>query len=219
MEPGSRGWIALLWDVLILGWHSDSSFLLGLLLSVSATNISRLSAGQHIVNNMRAITRMSFLDTFIFWEANFHNTAPTLAWGSPRPSVLACVYESAGYDWMSKRKLGTQWWVPGTELLEMCITWRKSKSKQQEEPEYMIYEKRVKEGGMFSRENRWLWPSNTWQEWTNPFSVVMVDGRSSNRLKLHRGWFSLHIKQYFNTFLCLPSSLSCGVFLPGLLTN
>ena len=46
MQSGSRGWFALLWDVLLLGWHSDSTSLLGLLLSVSATNIPRPKIGR-----------------------------------------------------------------------------------------------------------------------------------------------------------------------------
>lgn len=55
------------------------------------------------------------------------------------------------------------------------------------------------------------------EEWINPFSAVMVDSRSSNRPTLHQGWFWLHIKQCFHTFLCLLSKLACGVFLPRFL--
>lgn len=113
------------------------------------------------MNNMQEMTFVRFLDTFIFQEENLHTTVPTLASGNPRPSLSPSRFTNAGCNFLSKRKPGTWWLVPGTELSEMWINWRKSKTEQQEGPEDTIYEERKKEWGLFSLEDRWLWPSNT----------------------------------------------------------
>lgn len=168
-------------------------------------------------NNVWEITLLHFLGTFIFQEENLHTTVPTLASCNPGPSLSPSRFTNFGYNFISKRKLGTWWPVPGTELSEMWINWRKSKTEQQEGPEDTIYKERKKEWGLFSLEDRWLWTSNTrrternglilsqWLWWT----VEVVTGLSC-------------IKDDFgctlsNTFLCLLSKLACGGFLPRLL--
>lgn len=112
-------------------------------------------------NNVREITLLHFLSTFIFQEENLHTTVPTLASCNPGPSLSPSRFTNVGYNFVSKRKPGTWWLVPGTELSEMWINWRKSKTEQQEGPEDTIYEERKKERGLFSLEDRWLWTSNT----------------------------------------------------------
>lgn len=68
---------------------------------------------------MWAIARKPFLDAFVFQETNLHITIPALASDNPRPSLLPSRFTNTGCGFASKRKPGTLWPVPGTELWDV----------------------------------------------------------------------------------------------------